>query len=138
MIAALVGLIGYTVGASDQQEAAAQAAPSPPELIPLTKAYLSGRAEGYRRGRMRAYREGRLQGLEEGRRAERRRLKRTVPEIERRAAARALGGLAPDAWFLVRAEPGGSSLSERVRIEDGLGYRLCQGGSAVCTVSQPD
>jgi hypothetical protein len=139
LIAALVGLIGFTVGASDREEAAAQAAPAaPPELIPLTRAYLSGRKEGYRRGRLRAYREGRFQGLEEGRRAERRRLRRTEARIRRRAAATALAGLDPGGWFLVRATPDGHSLGERVRVENGLRYELCGGGSAVCSVTPTD
>ncbi len=138
LIAALVGLIGYTVGASDRQEAEAQAAPaSPPELIPLTRAYLSGRREGYSRGRLGAYREGRLDGLEEGRRAERRVLRRSAERIRRQAAIEALSGLDSDGWFLVRAAPGGAGLGESVRIEDGLSYGLCRGGSAVCSVRPP-
>jgi hypothetical protein len=114
VIAALVGMIGYTVGASDQEEAAAQAAPSTPELIPLTDAYTSGRSEGYRRGRLRAYRQGRFDGLEEGRRAERRRLRRVAERIRRKAAIKALSGLEP-----------------------GVRYELCRRGSAVCSVTPP-
>jgi len=138
VIAGLVGLIGYTVGASDTHEAQAEAAPSTPELIPLSRAYRSGRNEGFRRGRLGAYREGRLDGLKEGRRAERRLLRRSVPRIQRAAAAEALGALDPDAWFLVRARPDGGELGEQVRLEAGLRYELCQGGSAVCSVTSPD
>ena len=128
VIAVLVGLIGYTVGASDREEAQAQAAPATPELIPLTTAYRSGRSEGFRRGRLRAYREGRFDGLKEGRRAERRLLRRSVPRIRRAGAADALGSLDPNAWFLVRARPDGRELGEQVRIEEGLRYGLCRGG----------
>lgn len=135
LIAALVGLIGYTVGAADRDEAQAEAAPSTPELIPVTRAYLSGRREGYRRGRLGAYREGRLDGLKEGRRAERRLLRRRVERIRRRAAVQALAGVDSDGWFLVRAHPDGAALGERVRLEGGLRYELCEGGSAVCSVS---
>jgi hypothetical protein len=138
LIAGLVGLIGYTVGASDRDEARASAAPSTPELIPLSRAYLAGRREGYRRARLRAYREGRLDGLQEGRRAERRLLRSSADRIRRRAAAGALAGLDPDGWFLVRARPDGGGLGESVRIEGGLRYELCEGGSAVCSVTSTD
>jgi hypothetical protein len=142
LIAALVGLIGFTVGASERDEAEANAAavaPMPtPDLIPLSSAYLSGRREGYRRGRLGAYREGRLDGLEEGRRAERRLLRREAERIRRSAAADALDGLDPGGWFLVSAAPGGAGLGERVRLEDGLRYELCQGGSAVCSTTPTD
>ena len=137
LIALLVGLIGYTVGASDKEEAAAQAAPAAPELIPLSRAYRSGRSEGFRRGRLRAYREGRFDGLEEGRRAERRRLERTEQRIRQSAAAEALHGLDPGGWFLVAAAPNRLELGERVRVEPGLRYELCRGGSAVCSVTSP-
>ena len=139
LIAALVGLIGWTVGAADRDEAQAEAAPSTPELIPLTKAYLSGRREGYRVARLRAYRNGRLDGLKEGRRAERRLLKRSLPRIRRAAAADALRGIDPGGWFLVSAAPGGRALGERVRIEGGLRYELCgEGRRSVCSVSSTD
>jgi hypothetical protein len=138
LIAALVGLIGYTVGASDRDQAQAEAMPSTPELIPLTDAYTSGRSEGFRRGRLRAYREGRLDGLEEGRRAERRRLQRRYELIRRRAAADALGSMEPGAWFLVAAAPGGRGLTETVRLAPGLRYELCRDASAVCTVNRTD
>ena len=105
LIAVLVGLIGYTVGASDKEESQAQAAPATPELIPLTTAYRSGRSEGFRRGRLGAYRDGRLDGLKEGRRAERRLLGRRVPRIRRAGAVEALGSLDPDSWFLVAHTP---------------------------------
>jgi hypothetical protein len=137
LIAALVGLIGYTVGASDQEEAAAEAAPSTPELIPLTDAYRSGRSEGYRRGRLRAYREGRFDGLEEGRRAERRRLQRRYELIRRRAAVEALDGVEPGAWFLVAAAPDARDLDEVLRLAPGVSYQLCRDGSAVCTSTRP-
>ena len=137
LIAALVGLIGYTVGASDRDEAAAEAAPATPELIPLSDAYRSGRTEGFRRGRLRAYREGRLAGLEEGRRAERRRLRASARALERAGAAAALEGLEPGGWFLVSPAPDGLGLGERVRVEEGLRYELCQGGGAVCSLRSP-
>jgi hypothetical protein len=134
LIALLVGLIGYTVGASDREEAEAAAAPAPPGLIPVSSAYVSGRRAGYHRARLRAYREGRLDGLEEGRRAERRLLRSRAARIRRRGALDALGALDPGGWFLVRTDPASAGLSESVRLADGVRYELCAGGSAVCSV----
>jgi hypothetical protein len=134
VIAGLVGLIGYTVGASTHEDAAAEASRAPtPGLIPVTEAYVSGRSEGYRRGQLRAYREGRFDGLEEGRRAERRRLERTRERIRRDAAREALAGIEPGSWFLVAAAPNGRALGDRIRLSGGQRYRLCNGGSSVCS-----
>ena len=138
LIAALVGLIGYTVGASDREEAAAEAAPATPELIPLSDAYRSGRSEGFRRGRLRAYREGRLEGLAEGRRAERRRLRAAAKELRRAGASEALEGLASGGWFLVSPAPDGQALSEQVQVEEGLRYELCREGASVCSATSPE
>jgi hypothetical protein len=140
LIALLVGLIGYTVGASDRDDAAAQATPPAPapELIPLAKAYAAGRSEGFRRGKLRAYKEGRFDGLKEGRRAERRRLERRYELVRRRGAAEALRGLDPAGWFLVQTAPNGRELGDLVRLAPEKRYTLCRGGAEVCSVTPRD
>jgi hypothetical protein len=133
LIATLVGLIGYTVGASDRDEATAQATPPAPELIPLADAYAAGRREGFRQGKLRAYKRGRFDGLEEGRRAERRRLQRRYLQVRRAGASEALRGLDPAGWFLVQAAPNGQELGDLVRITPDKRYELCRGGAEVCS-----
>jgi hypothetical protein len=140
LIAAAVGTVAYSVGATGGGEPADAAAAGPegaPELISLTGLYHHARRQGFADGKRSAYAEGRLDGMEEGRRAERRRLERTRGRIEARAAEDALDGLDQGGWFLVTLGEDGRSIGERAGpLAPGLNYALCRAAAAVCSTSR--